>query len=1225
MAESHLFDPINNKGNNFEFGKEQIELKIEEFTEIGGSPIQGITLRKILHGHTDIINRLAWSPDGRYLASPSYDKTIRVWDNEGGENVLILEGHTTNAIAVEWAPDGQSIISRSSNEVFVWNVKIKQPIHHLLLDDPVEDISLSPDGKYLAIGTVGGSLQLRDNQTWAIQKNFYGINSSILCLNWSHDGYFLVTAAKDDAIKLWEANSGRLVRSFEGHEKDVNNVLWLPNSNNFILSSSLDHTIRIWNISTGRQTSILEGHTAEIIRIAVSFDGRLLASTSKDNTMIFWRTDNWSQVARIYEFSGNWESGLTFNPKNYKLATLGDQATSIRIWDIDYDFFIRNELAFKPVRYTTAKIVLVGDSGVGKTGLGWRIAHNEFKEHPSTHGQQFWVIPELGIKRQDGTECEAVLWDLAGQHNYRSIHSIFLDDVDASLILFDASNRQDPLKGVEFWLNELTGKKKLPPTVLVGARSDVSPTRLSLSELKQFCQQHGISGGYVSVSAKNGDGLNILLGTLRRQIPWDHMTTTVTNVTFKRIKDFVLSLKERLSSNDLMSQKDILIRVSELREQLQRTDNEWNFSNGEMITAVGHLQTHGYVSILKSSAGDEFILLTPNLLANLASSIVSLADKNPREVVAINETILLQSKFQFEELKDLGKSEQQILLDAAILRFLEHSICFRETLGSETLLIFPGLMKQKRPLTNDLDTVDDMSYIVRGRVENIYASLVVLLGYTPSFTRINQWQNQAQYEINPGEICGFRLIEERAGELEFVVYYSTNMPNHGRQIFQGLFEKFLTQRDISLTRFPPVSCSNNHLQQRVTVMSMIQDGEKFMFCAKCGKEIQLPELDKPLTIGARILSQVNEEDAFARLRNKYETFLAQIKSFRSDRSSPRCYISYPDGDLKWSENLIHNLQDAGVIILYDRAQVQKDDFVLVLGTTNYLSDLEKSIERITQDIPLIYSKIPKSPEDKSMLAPLLVEGNVFTAFPHEIRNCIPADFRIDSRYVICLFDLILKLYNIPYTQPVFEHLRTTLQTQWERTINRIKGLPQQGVYLSYAWGEESEVIANQIDSAFQERSISILRDKRYVGYKDHIKAFMETKGKGKAIILLLSEKYLKSENCLFELLQIAKHGNFEGRIFPILLEDAQIYTAKDRIRYVQFWEKQLKELDNAMKTVSATNMQGFREDIDLYAEIRANLPRLTDILKDMNTLTPSIHRDADFQTLFDAVMAKLEE
>ena len=131
----------------------------------------------------------------------------------------------------------------------------------------------------------------------------------------------------------------------------------------------------------------------------------------------------------------------------------------------------------------------------------------------------------------------------------------------------------------------------------------------------------------------------------------------------------------------------------------------------------------------------------------------------------------MQGKYPFDELAGLAPAESQILLDAAILRFLQHNICFRETLGDETLLIFPGLIKQKRPLQDDLPATDDISYVVRGRVENLYASLVVLLGYTPSFTRINQWQNQAQYEMGAGEICGFRLIEDREGELELVLYY----------------------------------------------------------------------------------------------------------------------------------------------------------------------------------------------------------------------------------------------------------------------------------------------------------------------------------------------------------------------------------------------------------------------------------------------------------------------
>ncbi len=124
-----------------------------------------------------------------------------------------------------------------------------------------------------------------------------------------------------------------------------------------------------------------------------------------------------------------------------------------------------------------------------------------------------------------------------------------------------------------------------------------------------------------------------------------------------------------------------------------------------------------------------------------------------------------------------------------------------------------------------------------------------------------------------------------------------------------------------------------------------------------------------------------------------------------------------------------------------------------------------------------------------------------------------------------------------------------------------------------------------------------MRDKRDLGFKGRIKEFMETIGRGKAVILVISEKYLKSKNCMFELLQVAKLGDFTERIFPVVLESAGIYNPIERLRYVQYWEQQQKELDEAIKTVSAANLQGFREDIDLYAEIRATLPSLTAILR----------------------------
>ncbi|MCP5101962.1 MAG: TIR domain-containing protein, partial [bacterium] len=185
--------------------------------------------------------------------------------------------------------------------------------------------------------------------------------------------------------------------------------------------------------------------------------------------------------------------------------------------------------------------------------------------------------------------------------------------------------------------------------------------------------------------------------------------------------------------------------------------------------------------------------------------------------------------------------------------------------------------------------------------------------------------------------------------------------------------------------------------------------------------------------------------------------------------------------------------------------------------------------------------------------------------------------------------------------------------------------PVKEIYISYAWGGESEEIADRLDDAFKEKGITMIRDKRDLGFKGRIKEFMERIGRGKCVIVVISNKYLESRNCMFELMQIAKSGDFYGRIFPVVLDDAKIYDPEDRINYVQYWEKKKKALDDKMKSVGAEYLDGFREDIDLYADIRKYLPRLTDILRDMNALTVEIHSETGFEELVNAAAGKMEE
>jgi len=185
--------------------------------------------------------------------------------------------------------------------------------------------------------------------------------------------------------------------------------------------------------------------------------------------------------------------------------------------------------------------------------------------------------------------------------------------------------------------------------------------------------------------------------------------------------------------------------------------------------------------------------------------------------------------------------------------------------------------------------------------------------------------------------------------------------------------------------------------------------------------------------------------------------------------------------------------------------------------------------------------------------------------------------------------------------------------------------PEREIFVSYAWGGDSEAIVNQLDQAFQEKGITIIRDKRDLGYRGSIKEFMEKIGRGKAVIVVISKKYLESENCMFELIQIAENDQFYDRIFPIVLGDANIYKPVQRIQYIKYWEDQIKELDEAIRSVGAANLEGIRDDIDLYTKIRATIAGLTNTLKDMNTLTPDMHRDANFEHLIGAVEQKMAE
>ena len=178
---------------------------------------------------------------------------------------------------------------------------------------------------------------------------------------------------------------------------------------------------------------------------------------------------------------------------------------------------------------------------------------------------------------------------------------------------------------------------------------------------------------------------------------------------------------------------------------------------------------------------------------------------------------------------------------------------------------------------------------------------------------------------------------------------------------------------------------------------------------------------------------------------------------------------------------------------------------------------------------------------------------------------------------------------------------------------------QKEVFVSYKWGGESEALVDEIQYTMEDRGVLVTRDKNEVRYRDSIQQFMRRIGAGKCIIVILSQAYLRSKNCMFELTEIAAAPELASRVYPVVMQDAAIFDPITRLGYIKYWEDQQATLDQAMRQVGQEYLQGIREELDLYAKIRSTIAGIMDVLADMNTLTPEIHKDTSFEQLYQQI------
>ena len=931
-----------------------------------------------------------FSPDGRRAITGASDQTIRLWDLETGLCLRTFHGHSGTVWTVAWSADSRRALSGSEdNTVRLWDIETGLCLRVLEGHTAsVRSVAWSVDQKYALSGSADKTMRLWDIQAGRCVHVFKGHTNWVSRLAWSSDQGRALSCGYDTTIRLWEMETGICLRTLVGHSDEVWCVAW-NSDERFALSGSNDNTVRLWDVETGTCIGVLTGHTDWVRSVAWSTDERYALSGSDDNQVRLWHVESSSCRRILIGHLGNVRC-VAWSLDNRR-AFSGDSKGEIRIWDLSE--FVPTVLLQTPslvdlpapdqVQYTNAKVLLVGDTGVGKSGLAKRLVQKQFALTRSSHARKAYVLESRDVTELGGITVhqETVLWDLAGQPAYRLVHQLSMEEATVACVLFDSRNETNPFEGATYWsqvLDQARTSTRLKK-ILVASRIDVGGMPASREAIDAFVSANGFDG-FIPTSAKTGEGCEHLLAAIRNGIPWDQLPIVTTTRTFAALRDFVAQNRAGSAS---------LFTVGELHNGFVASQSE-HIPLDEFVSHLQRLEVGGHITLLVfKTVGsvpreEDLVLLDPTRVDAYASALLVAARDEPDGPGHLLEMRVREAKFKIDPEERLADSEsEKNVLWFVMESLLELDLALREQIQGEQYFVFPSQCTAELMFSDAL--VFGVALSLKGVVRSVYATLIAQLAHFEEFKNRQFYRDAASFRPVDGGRCIVRLRDQGDGQGELELSFEAGTSVSVRQGFIKFVKEHLESKCKlgSVTSRHTYRCSSCHwLFDDSIVKVRLADRKRDLVCPVCEKRTLIVDLLTSSTAEADLVAARIVTDAQVGRRRMTASLVVSAKAAQGKFD---VFLSHNSKDKMLVESLAKRLLAVGIRPWLDKWNLPPGDTVsdaleraiktvpcsvLCFGPADvgrwHITEIRAYIERWASRgawmIPVILPGIKKTPE-----------------------------------------------------------------------------------------------------------------------------------------------------------------------------------------------------------------------------------------------------------------------